>query len=483
MFLGIDQGTTGTTALVLSPSGQVKGRLTVPVQQFFPKPGWVEHDPGQIWKTIEKAVTGALKKARVSAKKIQCIGLTNQRETVSLFKGSEPLHRFIVWQDRRTASFCEKLMPKEDQIISRAGTPIDPYFSGSKIRWLLDHLKILNPSSEIKFRTIDSYLIHRMTGEDAIEATNASRTSLMNLKSLQWDDTLFSLYGIPRSIAPRIIRSQPEGLKTRGLKFLPDGIPLAGILGDQQAALYGQCAWEKGLGKITYGTGSFILLNCGETPLSSKHRLVTTVAAALRNSKTTYALEGSVFICGAWIQWLRDQLGLVASSKDSEKLAQKVATSDGVFVVPALTGYGAPLWNAHLRGSISGLTRGSSKSHIARASLEALAFQNRLLVDTMMADGKLSSTEWRVDGGAVENNLLMQIQSNVLGSRLFRPVNLEATATGAALLSAEACGYLSSQQIEKIWKLQKTFSPEANETDRLNQVYKDWCRLIEYRPN
>jgi len=482
MILGIDCGTTGTTAVLLNLKGKVLGRKTVSVRQYFPQAAWVEHSPPQIWKTVGEAVTGALRAAKISPKKIQCIGLTNQRETVSLFDGETPLHPFIVWQDRRTAAYCESLKKYEDKIIDIAGTPVDPYFSASKIRWLLKKLSIQSPSSRLRFRTVDSFVVFKMTGRDCIEATNASRVSLMDLKRIRWSEDLFDLYEIPRSLAPTIIPSQNLDLKTRGLSFLPDGIPISGILGDQQAALFGQSGWNPGAGKITFGTGSFILLNTGKTCVRSKNRLVSTLALQWRSGEARYALEGSAFICGAWIQWLRDELGLIKKSAEIAALARSAKTSDGVMVIPALSGLGAPFWKSHARGAILGLTRGSSKAQIARASLEALAFQNRALIDAMKKDAKISKEDWRVDGGAASNNLLMQIQADVLGKNIIRPKNLEATATGAAFLAAEASGLLSLKEIQQTWKPDRRFEPRSD-VSTLENLYQAWhTKVLQSHP-
>ncbi len=479
MLLGIDQGTTGTTALLMDLKGKVRARVTIAVPQHFPKPGWVEHDPKQVWLTVQRAVKRCLQTARINPKKIVSIGLTNQRETVSLFRGDQALHRFIVWQDRRTADFCSRELQKSEQTIVRiAGTPVDPYFSGSKIRWLLDHLKINKPERDLRFRTIESFLIHKMTGQDVTEVTNASRTSLLSLEGLHWSQELFDLYGIPLSLAPRVIRSQNSELRTKGLGFLPDGIPISGILGDQQAALFGQLGWRAGVGKITYGTGSFILLNTGETAVQSKNRLVTTVALQWGDGRALYALEGSVFVCGAWIQFLRDQWGLFKDSSESERLAKRVNSSEGVKVFPTLTGLGAPFWRPEMRGMILGLTRGTTKSHLAHASLEALAFQNRTLVDVMARDARLSKLEWRVDGGAVKNSLLLQIQADTLGASLYRPTNLEATASGAALLAGHQVQAIDLETIQKSWHLDREFKPSTKAALR-QASYNNWFETLQ----
>ncbi len=478
MILGLDQGTTGTTAVILNDKGRLIAKATTPVQQFFPKPGWVEHDPEQIWKTVGKSISSVLKQSGKSAKNIRCIGITNQRETVSVFKNRKPLHRFIVWQDRRTAEACATLKRYESTVAHRSGLPIDPYFSATKIRWIQDKLSLSAADKDLRFRTIDSFLIERMTGADAIEVTNASRTSLLSLRELAWGGDLFEIFGIPRDWAPRVIPSQFEDLRTKGLSFLPDGIPVCAALGDQQAALFGQAGWNEGDGKITFGTGSFILLNTGSIPIASKNKLISTVALQWKSGQALYALEGSAFICGAWVQWLRDQLRLLKKSSDIEALAKKTKSSGGVFVLPALSGWGAPFWSPQSRGSIMGLTRGSGPEHIARASLEALAFQNRALVDAMKGDSHAHRLSWKVDGGAVSNSLLMQIQANALGLPLQRPKNLEATATGVALLAAHQRGILDLDAIQKSWKLDREFKPnsEQQETDAL---YRSWLSLAQ----
>jgi len=475
MILGVDQGTTGTTAVLINSKGRLLAKATVPVDQHFPKPGWVEHDPEQIWKTVGKAITLAIKYSGKSPKKIACIGITNQRETVSVFRGKKPLHRFIVWQDRRTADACAQLKRYESTVSHRCGLPVDPYFSATKIKWIQDKLGLSPQDKELRFRTIDSFLIERMTGADVMEMTNASRTSLLGLRGLAWDPDLFEIFGIPSAWAPKLVASQFEGLKTKGLSFLPDGIPIAAALGDQQAALFGQTGWNPGDGKITFGTGSFILLNTGNAPVISKNKLVSTLALQWKSGEALYALEGSAFICGAWVQWLRDQLQFFKSSRDVEALAKRAKSSAGVMVLPALSGWGAPFWNPSSRGSIIGLTRGSAKEHIARASLEALAFQNRALVDAMKGDAPSHRLSWKVDGGAVSNNFLMQIQANALGLPLQRPKNLEATSTGVALLAAHQQKLFGLEDIQKAWKLDRTFSPNADQP-QTESLYLDWLQ-------
>jgi len=478
MLLGIDQGTTGSTAVLIHPSGEFLASATAAVPQHFPKPGWIEHDPNEILRSVEEAVNAVFRKAGKSPKDVLAIGVTNQRETVSLFDDDKPLHRFIVWQDRRTADFCAKLKSKEKTIRKLSGLPVDPYFSGSKIHWLLKELKIKNTSknSSLRFRTIDSFLLRAMTGADVIEATNASRTSLLNLAKVKWDPTLLKIYGVPANLCPEVIPSEGFTLKTRGCKFLPDGIPVKACLGDQQAALFGQAGWNAGAGKITYGTGSFILLNTGSRLSISKNHLVSTLALQWSNGKKLYALEGSAFICGAWIQWLRDQLKMIESSAESETLASSVKSSEGVVVIPALAGMGAPFWKPNARGAIMGLTRGSDRRHLARASLEALCFQNRALVEAMKKDAKGIKVDWRVDGGAVQNNLLMQIQADVLNQKIRRPVNLEATATGVALLAGVSANLLSLDDVAALWKLEREFKPENSKS--YQDAYARWLKAV-----
>lgn len=474
MYLGIDQGTTGTTAVLLNEKGESLGSFTSPVPQHFPQPGWVEHDPDEIFTSVGAAVTGLLNRLDISARQIRQIGITNQRETISLFEDDRPLHRFIVWQDRRTAPECEKLQKHAARLRQLSGTPIDPYFSSTKIHWLLKKLKPKR-SKSLRFRTIDSFLFRKLCGEDATEVSNAHRTQLVGLKSGRWDPRLFDLFRIPESLAPKIIPSGGFGFKTRGLSFLPDGIPVNACLGDQQAALFGQGGWVAGKGKITFGTGSFILLHTGKKPVFSRNKLVSTIAAQWKNGELNYALEGSVFVSGAWIQWLRDQLQVIGSSDEVESLARSCTSPEGVFVIPALTGLGAPFWRPHARGAILGLTRGSGRPQIARASLEALCFQNTALIEAMKKDlGSAKLKEWRVDGGAVRNDLLLEIQAHLLKTVVVRPKNLEATASGVALLAAHSVGELSLQDIERSLSVDKKFLPNPSLLKSLQSRFAEW---------
>lgn len=481
MILGIDQGTTSTRAVLLNERGRLLGSFSSSVPQHFPQPGWVEHDPDDIWKSVGAAIQGALNKLGRKASEIQCIGITNQRETVSLFEDQRALHRFIVWQDRRTAEDCKKLAPYHSKIEKLSGTPIDPYFSSTKIKWLLKKLKIRRPSAGLRFRTIDSFLFSKLCGQDAIEATNAHRTQLLDLEKVEWSQKLLELFEIPQSLCPAIVPSEGIPFKTKNCEFLPDGIPVTAALGDQQAALFGQLAWTRGSGKITFGTGSFILVHTGNRPLRSKQKLVSTLARVRKNGAVDYALEGSVFISGAWIQFLRDQLKLISSSDEIEALALGCESSEGVMVFPGLSGFGAPFWKPAARGGILGLTRGSQRAHVARASLEALAFQNYALIDSIQKDSPgFKMKEWKVDGGAVKNNLLLQIQSDLLKTDIIRPQNLEATGTGIALLAGSAHGLLSLEEIKEQWRLDQHFQPDPANTKKLRDQYQKWRETLDH---
>lgn len=478
MILGIDQGTTGSTAVLLSDKGKLLAKKNIPFRQHYPQAGWVEHDPQEIWSSVAQAVSAVLSESGQKPSAIACIGITNQRETVTLFEGDKALHPFIVWQDRRTQDLCEKLSRYEKTVRRRSGTPIDPYFSSTKIHWLRKKLKLSKKNSKIRFRTIESFLIHKMTGADVIEATNAHRTQLLSLKKGKWDSELFSLFDVPENYAPEVIPSEGFSFQTKGLSFLPDGIPICAALGDQQAALFGQLGFKAGQGKMTYGTGAFILCHTGDKPVHSRNQLVSTIARQPADGSTQYALEGSAFICGAWVQWIRDEMKWIETSDEIEALANQCENSYGVMVIPALTGMGAPFWKAKLRGSIQGLTRGTTKAHMARASLEALAFQNKALAEAMAQDAPVKKIEWKVDGGAVKNNLLMQIQSDVMNQKLIRPLNLEATGTGVAFLAGLSHGLFSMSDIEKFWEKDKEFLPHKKNVKFYRDLYRDWFERV-----
>jgi glycerol kinase len=482
--LAIDQGTTGTTVNLISTRGETVARLNQEFRQYFPKPGWVEHKPDDIWKSVLSTIEGCLKKARVKAADIGAIGITNQRETVVVWdrKSSRPLHNAIVWQDRRTADSCDQWKKDEKlvQMISqKTGLVIDPYFSASKLQWILNHVtgaKALAEKGQIAAGTIDTFLLWKLTGGQShkTDVSNASRTQLMNLSTGEWDSELLEFFGVPRQILPEITSSSGVFGTTKGLKVLPDGIPVTGIAGDQQAALFGQACFNEGDAKCTFGTGSFLLMNTGDKMVRSKSGLLTTAAWRLANdSKITYALEGGAFICGAAVQFLRDQMGFIKTSAEIEKLAASVKDSEGVEFVPALTGLGAPYWDAHARGLICGLTRGTTRAHIARATLEAMALQNTEILLAMKEDlgGRIGSV--RVDGGAAENGMLMQLQADYLGVEVVRPRMIETTSAGAAYLAALGAGMFSSvDEIKRIWKIDRNYKPKADEAERAERLQR-----------
>jgi glycerol kinase len=481
--LAIDQGTTGTTVLVLDEELRLRGRGYQEFRQIYPQPGWVEHDPEDIWGSVTVALEKALATSGVGAKDLAAIGITNQRETSVLWERASgaPVHNAIVWQDRRTADRCAELKAagKEARVRELTGLTIDPYFSGTKLAWILDRSKgagggasqALRPRArkgELAFGTIDTYLVWRLTGGGvhATDATNASRTLLMDLKTLAWSDEQLGLLDVPREVLPSIVASSGPIGTTRGVPGLPDGIPVAGIAGDQQSALFGQACFDPGDAKCTYGTGAFILMNTGDTAVPSRSGLLTTVAWKLGDGELRYALEGSAFIAGAAVQWLRDGLGFFASASEVEALATSVPDSGGVIVVPAFAGLGAPHWRPNARALISGLTRGTTRAHIARATLEGIALQNVDILRAMERDSGRRLTALKVDGGAAANDLLMQFQSDVLGVEISRPELVETTALGAAFLSGLGVGvWRDKAQIRATWREQRRFAPTA---DRAN---------------
>jgi glycerol kinase len=466
-LLAIDQGTTGSTALVVTLDGQTLGRKNVEFPQHFPKPGWVEHDPEDIWKSAREACEGALAAARVAGTEIAAIGITNQRETTLVWdkKTGAPIHRAIVWQCRRTAEMCDGLKKAghEPRIREKTGLVVDAYFSGTKIAWILDQVsgaRARADKGELAFGTVDTFLIHRLTGgaEHVTDVTNASRTLLMNLARCVWDPELCATLRVPESVLPKIVGSAEIVGRTKGAGFLPDGIPIAGIAGDQQAALFGQACFAEGDAKCTYGTGAFALMNIGARPTLSKKGLVTTVAWRI-GEQTTYALEGSAFIAGAAVQWLRDGLGIIKSAKEIEALARTVPSSDGVSFVPALAGLGAPYWDQGARGVITGLTRGSTAAHLARATLEGIALEVHDLLAAMIEDAGRPLARLRVDGGAAANELLMQFQADIAGVTVERPADIESTGRGAAMLAGVGAGLASVDAAAKMLKIDKTFAP------------------------
>jgi glycerol kinase len=469
--LCLDQGTTGSTALVLDESLKVLGKHNVEFEQHFPRPGWVEHKWDQIWMSMLDAISGALQETKIDAKDIACIGITNQRETCGFWdkKTGEALSPAIVWQCRRTAERCEQLNKDGyDRVIFRkTGLVVDAYFSATKAEWLLREISGLRSKAQsgaAAFGTVDSFLVHRLTGEHVTDVTNASRTMLFDIDRLSWDEELLELFSVPKASLPQVVSSSEVVGKTKGVKGLPDGIPVAGIAGDQQSALFGQACFEPGNAKCTYGTGSFMLLNTGTVRKDSRTKLLTTVAWKIGN-ETHYALEGSVFIAGAVVQWLRDGLGIIQKSSDIEKLAAEVPDAGGVTLVPAFAGLGAPYWRAEARGVMTGITRGTTKAHIARAAIESIALQNHAVLEAMQRDaGPLSLL--RVDGGAAANNLLLQFQSDILGVPLSRPEVLETTAFGAGCLAALGVSmFTDMKKVASVWREERRFAPKMSKKD------------------
>lgn len=477
VVLSIDQGTTGTTVLVLDENLSVLGRQTREFPQIFPRPGWVEHGPEDIWDGVQASIEGAMHRAGVRGEDVAAIGITNQRETTVLWrrKDGRPVHNAIVWQCRRTTERCQALKDQghEGLFRERTGLVLDPYFSGTKLRWLLENVDGAFASAQagdLAFGTIDTFLLWRLTGgtAHATDVSNASRTLMMDLRTLAWDEELLEILGVPRSVLPEILSSSEVYGKTRGLDVLPDGIPIAGIAGDQQAALFGQLCFDAGEAKCTFGTGAFLLLNTGPRPVPSQHGLLTTVAWKV-GGQVDYALEGSAFIAGAVVQWLRDGLGVIPAASEIEALARSVKDSGGVVFVPALTGLGAPHWKAGARGMILGLDRGVTRAHIARAALEGVALQNADILRAMEADSGVRLSRLKVDGGAAANDLLMQYQCDVLDVPIVRPKMLETTALGAGLLAGLAVGFWGDKrQAQAAWGVDRTFNPqmEASERDR-----------------
>jgi glycerol kinase len=484
--MAIDQRTTGTTVLVLDKRLAIRGKVNAEFRQIFPKPGWVEHDLEDIWASVQGAVQRALREAGVRGMEIGAIGITNQRETTALWdrRSGKPVHNAIVWQDRRTADVCARLKAegREQVIREKTGLVLDPYFSATKVQWLLDNVRAARDKAEagqLAFGTIDSFLAWRLTGGAAhvTDVSNASRTLLMELRSCAWDDSLLELFTIPRSVLPEIRSSSEAYGVTKNVRGLPDGLPVCGIAGDQQAALFGQACFQPGEAKCTYGTGAFLLQNVGNEPVVSRHGLLTTVAWRI-GSQTDYALEGSSFIAGAAVQWLRDQLKLIAKASDVETLAKTVKDSGGVVFVPALAGLGAPHWRPEARGLIAGIHRGTTTGHLARAVLEGIAFQIHDLSQAMAMDAGKSPPVFRVDGGASANDLLMQFQADLLDVPVERPRMLETTALGAAFLAGLAAGIWSSRdEIGKAYRAGKRFEPRMKPEER-ERYLALWRRAV-----
>ncbi|MCK0134322.1 glycerol kinase GlpK [Arenibacter sp. S6351L] len=485
-ILALDQGTTSSRSVVFDKKGNIVSVAQKEFTQYFPKPGWVEHDPLEIWSSQVSTAAEATTKKGIYGADIAAIGITNQRETVVVWDRNtgKPVYNAIVWQDKRTSNYCDELKSqgKSKLIREKTGLVIDSYFSGTKVKWILDNVEGARKKAEagdLIMGTIDSWLIWNMTkGELHItDVTNASRTLLFNINTLEWDDELLELLTIPKSMLPKVKQSS-EVYGNTNPNFFASKIPIAGIAGDQQAALFGQMCTKPGMVKNTYGTGCFMLMNIGEKPIVSENNLLTTVAWTI-NGKTQYALEGSIFIAGAVVQWLRDSLKIIKKSEDVEKLAGSVDSTDGVYLVPAFAGLGAPYWNQHAKGSIFGLTRGSTDAHIARAALESIAFQTMDVLKAMEADSKISIKELRVDGGATVNNLLMQFQADVLNTSTVRPKVIETTVMGAAYLAGLAVGFWESlEEIQEIWQIDANFDP-TTERKEIEQNIKGWYKAID----
>lgn len=489
-ILALDQGTTSSRAIVFDQSGAIRSVAQREFQQLFPQPGWVEHDGQEIWATQVGVAAEAITRAGISPSELAAIGITNQRETTLLWdrKTGIPLYNAIVWQDRRTAGRCDELKAEGLEAIftQKTGLVLDAYFSGTKLSWLLDHIPGARQranAGELAFGTIDSWLAWNLSGGTLhiTDVSNASRTLLFNIHTHNWDDDLLRILNIPRALLPQVVDSSAIYGETAGNLFAAK-IPIAGIAGDQQAALFGQCCFTPGMAKNTYGTGCFMLMQTGKQPVVSQNRLLTTVAWRI-NGITTYALEGSVFVAGAAVQWLRDGLGIIRTSAEVETLAATVPDSDGVVLVPAFTGLGAPHWDPYARGALFGLTRGSTAAHIARATLESIALQSADLLSAMEADAGIKLCELRVDGGATANNLLMQFQADILGVPVVRPQIMETTALGAAFLAGLAVGVWSDQnEIATLWQRNQTFAPMLPRADAAKHQER-WKRALERAMN
>ncbi len=485
-ILAIDQGTTSSRAIVFNHSGHVEAVAQKEFKQHFPNDGWVEHDPMEIWKTQAGVIAEAISECGADGKSIAAIGITNQRETTVVWnrKTGKPIYNAIVWQDRRTSDYCDELREQgwEEKVKEKTGLIIDSYFSGTKIRWILEHVdgaRELANEGKLAFGTIDTWLIWNLSKGDThvTDVTNASRTMLFNIKEQKWDEELLELLSIPKSMLPEVKSSSEVYGHTKSTIFAHE-VPIAGIAGDQQAALFGQMCLEPGMLKNTYGTGSFIMFNTGKEPIPSKNKLLTTVAWGL-DGEITYALEGSIFIAGAVVQWLRDGLGIIKSSSDVEKLALTEKDNGGVFLVPAFAGLGAPHWDQRARGTLFGITRGTTGGHIARAALEGIAFQVKDVLSAMEADSGIEIKELRVDGGATVNNTLMQFQSDILGIPLVRPKVLETTALGAAYLAGLAVQFWKNTNETKThWHEDKRFEPSMNKSE-VDRLLEKWNKAVE----
>ncbi len=486
--MAIDQGTTGSTAMIVDHAGAVKTKAYSEFTQHFPKPGWVEHDADEIWQVTHRVIEEALRKASVKAREIKAIGITNQRETVVLWdrKTGKPVYRAIVWQDRRTAAFCDQLRADghEQTFRDKTGLVTDPYFSGTKVRWLLENVDGLRERAEhgeIAFGTIDSWLVYKLTGGKVhiTDYSNASRTLLYNIFDLTWDPQLLDLLSIPAAMLPEVKPSSHIYGETDPAVFSGASVPVAGIAGDQQAALFGQACYGEGLAKNTYGTGSFVLMNTGTEAVKSKGKLLTTIAWGIGDEPVEYALEGSIFVTGAAVQWLRDGLQIIKDANETDAMARSLQSNDGVYFVPALVGLGAPHWDPYARGSLFGVTRGTTRAHMARAVLEAMCYQTRDVVAAMEEESGIKLKELRADGGAAINTFLIQFQADMLGVKVQVPRITDTTALGAAYLAGLATGFWQSRdELDAKWQLAQCYKPGMLEAER-DKLYKRWQKAVE----
>lgn len=486
-ILSIDQGTTSSRAILFNEKGEVVEVSQREFEQFFPHPGWVEHDANEIWTSVLACIADVLRKADIGPKQVKGIGISNQRETTVVWdrETGKPIYKAIVWQSRQTEEIVQTLREKgyNDLFKEKTGLLLDPYFSGTKVKWILDNVdgaREKAENGELQFGTIDSWLVYKLSGHKVhvTDYSNASRTLMYNIYDLKWDDELLEILTIPKSMLPEVKQSSEVYAHTISYHFFGEEVPIAGIAGDQQAALFGQACFDKGMVKNTYGTGGFLLMNTGEKGVQSENGLLTTIAWGV-DGKVEYALEGSVFVSGSAIQWLRDGLGLLESAPESENLAKNVASTDGVYVVPAFVGLGTPYWDSEARGAVFGLTRGTTKEHLVRATLESIAYQSKDVVDIMAADSGIGVKSLRVDGGAVKNNFLMQFQSDLLNVQVDRPMINETTALGAAYLAGLAIGYWKDkEEIAKQWQIERSFTPDFADEKR-QELYNGWKKAVE----
>lgn len=486
-ILALDQGTTSSRAILFNKDGEIVDTAQKEFKQYFPKPGWVEHNANEIWSSILGVMAEVLNNRNVSPSEIAAIGITNQRETTVVWDKhtGKPIYHALVWQSRQTDGICQELRDAghEDKFRDKTGLLIDAYFSGTKVKWLLDNVDGAREKAEngdLLFGTIDTWLIWKLSGGKAhvTDYTNASRTLMYNIFDLEWDKELLDILGVPESMLPEVRPSSEVYANTVDYHFFGYEVPIAGAAGDQQAALFGQTCFEKGMAKNTYGTGCFMLMNTGETPVKSTHGLLTTIAWGL-DGKVEYALEGSIFVAGSAIQWLRDGLRMFNDASETEKYAERVESTDGVYVVPAFVGLGTPYWDSEVRGAVFGITRGTEKEHFIRATLESLTYQTRDVLDAMEADSGIELKKLRVDGGAVANNFLMQFQSNILGVEVERPQIQETTALGAAYLAGIAVGYWKNkEEVVKQWSVERSFQPAMGESER-EELYSGWQTAVK----